>query len=218
VFPPSLFFYGDFMAKIEHANISDPYIHEPKGIQFASANQVYVADGEGGGYWTDVDLNPVAQSMFFTFDTSVANYSGNRLFPTNFSEKSQYNTGDSFCIASGGFITVSVSGIYKITLPSFTIGARAGKTGLATHPYTFSMGFTKTSTVFSRAHYYLLADASINNSSSSSDYSYTSPNRGPCTLQLLAGEGLGFWTFNSMSDGAAGRIYGNILIQRLSGV
>lgn len=42
------------MAKIEHANISDPYIHEPKGIQFAADGQAYIADGAGGGAWSDI--------------------------------------------------------------------------------------------------------------------------------------------------------------------
>jgi len=42
------------MAKIEHANISDPYIHEPKGIQFAADGQAYIADGAGGGSWSDI--------------------------------------------------------------------------------------------------------------------------------------------------------------------
>lgn len=37
---------------IQHADITDPYIHEPKDISLASANQVYVADGTGSGIWS----------------------------------------------------------------------------------------------------------------------------------------------------------------------
>lgn len=39
------------MANIFHQNIADPYIHEPKGVAAASANQVYVANGLGSGSW-----------------------------------------------------------------------------------------------------------------------------------------------------------------------
>jgi hypothetical protein len=36
---------------IQHASISDPDIHEPKGIAAALAGQVYAADGLGSGSW-----------------------------------------------------------------------------------------------------------------------------------------------------------------------
>jgi hypothetical protein len=35
----------------EHSVISDPDIHEPKGISTATIGEVYVADGLGGGTW-----------------------------------------------------------------------------------------------------------------------------------------------------------------------
>lgn len=43
------------MADIEHSTITDPNIHEPKGIATATADQIYVADGAGSGDWTDID-------------------------------------------------------------------------------------------------------------------------------------------------------------------
>jgi hypothetical protein len=39
------------MAVISHKNITDPQIHEPKGISAANAGEVYVADGSGSGSW-----------------------------------------------------------------------------------------------------------------------------------------------------------------------
>lgn len=36
----------------EHASLTDPNIHEPKGIAGASASTVYVANGAGSGSWT----------------------------------------------------------------------------------------------------------------------------------------------------------------------
>lgn len=37
---------------IQHQAISDPYIHEPKGITTALANTLYMANGGGSGTWT----------------------------------------------------------------------------------------------------------------------------------------------------------------------
>lgn len=36
---------------VEHVNITDPEIHEPKGVAAASVGQVYVADGAASGSW-----------------------------------------------------------------------------------------------------------------------------------------------------------------------
>lgn len=39
------------MTDINHASITDPYLHEPKGVAAASSGQVYVANGSGSGAW-----------------------------------------------------------------------------------------------------------------------------------------------------------------------
>lgn len=44
------------MATIEHENIADPYIHEPKDVSTASADEVYVADGAGSGAWSKLPI------------------------------------------------------------------------------------------------------------------------------------------------------------------
>ena len=38
----------------EHSIITDPNIHEPKGVASASSGEVYVADGLGSGAWSSV--------------------------------------------------------------------------------------------------------------------------------------------------------------------
>ena len=40
------------MADLEHKNIADPNIHEPKGVATAAAGALYEADGLGSGAWT----------------------------------------------------------------------------------------------------------------------------------------------------------------------
>lgn len=42
------------MANISHSAITDPNIHEPKGVASADAETVYVADGSGSGDWSDI--------------------------------------------------------------------------------------------------------------------------------------------------------------------
>lgn len=37
---------------IEHVDITDPAIHEPKGASTAASGAIYVADGAGSGLWT----------------------------------------------------------------------------------------------------------------------------------------------------------------------
>jgi hypothetical protein len=38
---------------VQHASISDPNIHEPKGVTSASNGDVYVANGAGSGAWVN---------------------------------------------------------------------------------------------------------------------------------------------------------------------
>ena len=43
------------MANKQHVDITDPNIHEPKGVSSAPVNQVYVANGTGSGTWKKID-------------------------------------------------------------------------------------------------------------------------------------------------------------------
>jgi hypothetical protein len=40
------------MANVNHSTLTDPYLHEPKGVASAPSGSVYVADGAGSGDWT----------------------------------------------------------------------------------------------------------------------------------------------------------------------
>jgi hypothetical protein len=40
---------------IQHKDIPDAYLHEPKGVSSAGASTVYVANGSGSGSWSKVD-------------------------------------------------------------------------------------------------------------------------------------------------------------------
>lgn len=57
------------MPNIQHSAITDPNIHEPKGITTASNRQVYKANGSGSGTWTrlteaDLDFSSASNNLF----------------------------------------------------------------------------------------------------------------------------------------------------------
>ena len=42
---------------IEHINIPEDGLHEPKGVSLAASNRVYISDGAGSGDWSLVDAD-----------------------------------------------------------------------------------------------------------------------------------------------------------------
>lgn len=45
------------MANIQHADLPDEYLHEPKGARTAGVGSVYVADGSGSGSFTVLPIS-----------------------------------------------------------------------------------------------------------------------------------------------------------------
>ena len=39
------------MVNVNHSTLTDPYLHEPKGVSTASNGSIYVANGSGAGAW-----------------------------------------------------------------------------------------------------------------------------------------------------------------------
>lgn len=54
------------MADVNHNTLTDPYLHEPKGISTALAGQIYVANGSGSGTWVE---NSRIFGGYLTFST-----------------------------------------------------------------------------------------------------------------------------------------------------
>lgn len=72
------------MATVEHADIIDPQIHEPKGITTAAANRVYVSDGDGSGSWSRVPLQALTDSVN-AFSSQLLHVQQLNIQPTNVS-------------------------------------------------------------------------------------------------------------------------------------
>lgn len=46
------------MANVQHSSLTDPNLHEPKGISTAAASQLYLSNGSGSGTWTNANRFP----------------------------------------------------------------------------------------------------------------------------------------------------------------
>lgn len=56
------------MANVNHSTLTDPYLHEPKGVAAASSGSVYVSNGAGSGAW----VHPHHYvSAYVAFDSST---------------------------------------------------------------------------------------------------------------------------------------------------
>ena len=69
------------MADIEHAQLPDELLHEPKGASTAAAGTVYVADGAGSGAFqklptTSIDMTLRAVNLLDPNETDTATIVG----------------------------------------------------------------------------------------------------------------------------------------------
>ncbi len=116
---------------LEHSTLSDPNLHEPKGVSTAQSGKVYVADGAGSGDWvypgnylygelyigggvTSLTLNAVADTYIAcnpTAEWTANGYNGVTLNATN------------------GTITATTAGTYKVEFwTTFTTASLASGT------------------------------------------------------------------------------------------
>ena len=86
---------------IEHDSITDPEIHEPKGISTAGANRSYVSNGSGSGSWipTKYHING-----YIPFDSTTPAY--------------QHNVTTALTALNPTFTTSEVSGFSGTTTPN----------------------------------------------------------------------------------------------------
>lgn len=59
------------MPNVQHSSLTDPNLHEPKGIAAASANQLYLSNGSGSGTWTNANRFPGTGWAKYTNTTYV---------------------------------------------------------------------------------------------------------------------------------------------------
>lgn len=60
------------MADIQHADLTDPELHEPKGAAAAAADLVYVSDGAASGAWQAIDTDQLdTAAIFAAIETAI---------------------------------------------------------------------------------------------------------------------------------------------------
>lgn len=89
------------MANVNHSTLSDPYLHEPKGISSASINEVYISDGAGSGNWKKTKRHI---NGYVTFDATTPAY--------------QHSVTTSYTALNPTFSTTLVDGFSGTTTPN----------------------------------------------------------------------------------------------------
>lgn len=118
------------MATVQHSALTDPNIHEPKGITTAQEGQVYVADGSNSGDWLFpsghaygelyISAGATAQTLSSASGTAILNPTGE--WTTNGHANVTLN-------ASAGTITILQAGEYSLNFwISFTTASIASGT------------------------------------------------------------------------------------------
>ena len=115
------------MANVQHSALTDPNIHEPKGVSSASSGQVYVANGSGSGSWTYTSGHAYGELFIdagVTSQTLPASSATAKLNPTG--EWTTNGNKNITLSAANGTITVQQAGEYQLTFYiSFTTASIA---------------------------------------------------------------------------------------------
>jgi hypothetical protein len=115
----------------EHKNITDPNIHEPKGVSVATVGTTYIADGTGSGAWSAIPLDlsgMVIERLVDGFSTATSQE------PVGLDTALQieFGAGETsvpVTLDATGKITINITGTYRVKL-GFAVG-RVGSAGVA---------------------------------------------------------------------------------------
>ena len=116
---------------IEHKNIQESGLHEPKGASTATLGQVYVSDGAGSGSWGIVPstFDPKTMVVERLLDATSLAASQQPVAvdtPVQLEFGAAQNTvSDPVMISAAGAVTINTAGTYRIKL-SFAYGRTGG--------------------------------------------------------------------------------------------
>ncbi len=103
------------MATVQHSALTDPNIHEPKGVSTAAAGKVYVANGAGSGSWLYPSGHAYAD-MYITGSSTAQTLSAAsakaKLNPTGAWTANGFQAAT--IDATNGQITVATGGVYQL--------------------------------------------------------------------------------------------------------
>lgn len=97
---------------INHKDITDPNIHEPKGVSAAVANRVYLSDGAGSGNWEKVPYNAIDGNI--AYGSMVV--TGNSVtFPITAAADTTLSTPAQFSLFTGTGAPISGENLFGFT-------------------------------------------------------------------------------------------------------
>jgi hypothetical protein len=111
------------MANINHRNLTDPYLHEPKGVGTAASESVYVSNGSGSGTWEDH-----RRSVFTVHFTDLSS-AQSIYIPNPFAGSVSRVTSVLEGAISGGDVTVTIKDSSAASMGTLTVtqsGSAAG--------------------------------------------------------------------------------------------
>ena len=111
------------MANVNHSSLTDPYLHEPKGVAAASSSKVYVANGGGSGTWEDH-----RRSVFTVHFTDISS-SQNIYVPIPFAGTVSRVTSVLAGAIAGGDVTITVKNSASASMGTLTITQSGSATG-----------------------------------------------------------------------------------------
>jgi len=103
------------LANVQHSALTDPNIHEPKGVASAASGKVYVANGSGSGTWKHISGHAYGElyiSGGVTAQTLPASSATAKLNPTG--EWTTNGSANVTLSAANGTITISQAGEYQL--------------------------------------------------------------------------------------------------------
>lgn len=192
------------MADVQHKSIIDPNIHEPKGVKYAQAGTVYIANGSGSGVWGEV-LTPgdlgVTPSALFTLDRTITSaQSSGSLFPGTWN--TSYAWGDIRIDKLSGFLQVNKTGIYLVSA-TYSIISDAAFNILTIQP---------TRTLSSLTHFQPTFFSGI----TATTVPVSQPMQTGIVVNLTAGQGFGLWATVNTGQVDDARVTATIQMTRLS--
>lgn len=117
------------MANVEHKNIPEAGLHEPKGVSLATAGQVYISDGVGSGAWSDnpADISNVSIERLLDAVSLAANQQPSATDSPIQLEfgAAQFSGSDPVSIDALGALTINTAGTYRIKI-SLAYGRTGG--------------------------------------------------------------------------------------------
>lgn len=142
------------MANIQHSDLDDPHLHEPKGISTATADKVYISNGSGSGTWTSVNRIPGTgwgqySNSLYTGTTYLTIDSTGVIVPfdtnTNVTQLPITLSGTTsplMDLATERLLFVSVNDLHSITLSFFIVSEVGSATYVDLSMYTSTNGLT----------------------------------------------------------------------------